>query len=150
MRLRPPAAPNLRATESAQWMLAVPFFLISLGLWFAAIGTDGPVMDVEVYGPFVVGFPAEAWAGAIMAATTIWMLGILINGDWQGSPALRVAGTTAMVLILGAFAVSASATAYGDVLVIGGGVFALAHAVAAVWAAADMVHALRGDADGGR
>ncbi len=107
------------------------FGLFNLGVgmvfWAFAKIVDSAVMEPKVYGDLVTGIPAEWWAGAIMAAQTTLMIGVIINGAWRWSPALRCLGSFASVGIFGSFTLSAVTAVYGDFFVICCGGMALTY-----------------------
>lgn len=72
-------------------------------------------------------WPAEYWAGSLVLASTVYLLGILINGRWRWSPLLRLIGAAWHSATLVAFAWGAALAASGDFVMVSSGVFAVVH-----------------------
>lgn len=111
--------------------------------WVFAKMSDTQVMPAEVYGAWVTSYPAEWWAASIMLASAAYICGILINGAWRWSPALRVIGAAWHVITLSAFVVSAMSARYGDFFVLSSGVFAVVHMWFLSLNAGDLMRAVR-------
>lgn len=121
-------SPNLRRHGDSQEVLQWAFLVLAFGFWAAAKAQDDPIMPAAVYGEWVVSIDAEIWAGSIMLAAGLFLLGIIINGRWKWSPALRLAGATWHVVTLGVFSISAASAQYGDFMTLAAGVFCGVHA----------------------
>lgn len=85
-------------------------------------------MPAEVYGEWVTSFKAETWAISLMLASFVYLLGIIINGSWKWSPALRLTGAGWHTITLGLFTVGSSAAPYGDPFALATAIFACVHA----------------------
>ena len=97
---------NLMEWKQAQ--AVVQFQLFWAGAWFWVAGSVGMgAMPASIYGADVAAVPVTAWAGSILAASTIYHLGILINGHWRWSAALRLFGAMFHVAVFAAFLASA-------------------------------------------
>lgn len=127
--MRPPVSPNLKRHGDSQQVVQFAFLAIAILFWIAAVLSDGDVMRAETYGEWVVQFPAEYWAGSLVAASTLYLLGVIINGNWPvGSPVLRLIGAGWHTVTLSAFAIGAFTAANGYFVMISSGVFAIVHA----------------------
>ena len=115
--LAPPWSQNLRKHGNSQFVFQWMMLAIAIMFWAAARLTETPVMEADTYGEWVTSFRAEIWAGSIMLASFIFLLGIFINGEWRWSTALRFAGALWHVLTLGVFCVGAWGTAHGNPVV---------------------------------
>ena len=118
MRLDPPISYGLRKHGDSQFVFQLMMLGIAMTFWAAAKVMDGPVMDAATYGVWVTSFDAEVWAASIMLASFAFLMGVIINGEWRWSPALRLAGAVWHVLTLGAFCIGAGGTANGSHVVI--------------------------------
>ena len=87
---------------------------MSIGSYVAAKISNDPVMPGIIYGDWATSFPAESWAVWLMLAGFIYLAGILINGAWRWSPALRLVGAAWQMMTLGLFSVSAFTAQFGD------------------------------------
>lgn len=95
---------NLRRFGRDQ--LVVQCMLAAVGFWFcvAAAVKDTDVMNPEVYGHMITSVKAEVWSWPILVVSLLYILGILINGNWRWSPVLRLFGSVFHVFTLGLFA----------------------------------------------
>ncbi len=139
----PPSSHNLRKHGDSQAVVQAAFLLLSILFFIAAKLKDSPVMPAEVYGEWVVSIDAEAWAVSIMLASVVYILGIIVNGNWRWSPLLRLIGAGWHVLTLGAFTVGSGAATYGDSFALGCLVFALVHLFFCYWNASDLWRAIK-------
>ena len=116
-------------------------FNLAVGMMFYGFArvVDTAVMEPTVYGELVTGVPAEWWAEAIMAAQTLLMLGVIINGAWRWSPILRVLGSFASIGIFGSFTLSAVTAVHGDFFVLCCGAMAVTYMVLFVFNVFDLV-----------
>ena len=121
-------SPNLRRHGDSQEVLQWAFLVLAFGFWAAAKAKESPIMPSEVYGAWVVSIDAEIWAGSIMLAASLFLMGIIINGRWRWSPLLRLCGALWHVGTLGIFAISAAGSEYGDFMTLAAGVFCGVHA----------------------
>ena len=117
MGLAPPWSKNLRRHGDSQYVVQWMMLAISIMFWIAAVVTSVPVMEADTYGVWVTSFPAEVWAGSIMLASFVYLLGIIINGEWRWSTVLRCIGAVWHVLTLAAFCLEAWGTAHGNPVV---------------------------------
>jgi hypothetical protein len=123
----PPASLNLRLHGDSQavtqwWLLAM-----SIGSYVAAKLSDDPVMPGIIYGDWATSFPAESWAVWLMLAGFIYLAGILINGAWRWSPALRLIGAAWQMMTLGLFSVSAFTAQFGDLFSLATAILTVLH-----------------------
>jgi len=99
-----PASRSLRRFGGIQAFVQMHFLVMGLAFWLVARSFDTPIMDAEVYGPFIGSYPAEWWAASVILASFLFMAGITINGRWRWSAGLRLLGAFWHVLTLSAFA----------------------------------------------
>lgn len=123
-------------------VVQLAFLGMAFAFWIAAKASLDPVMPAEVYGEWVVSFPAENWAASIMVASTVYLLGIMINGEWRGSPFLRLVGACWHIVTLTSFCIGSFGAKYGDFFALGTGVFALVHIWFAVLNLGDLARAV--------
>lgn len=142
--LLPPWSKNLRRHGDSQLVFQCCTLVLSILFYLRAVMSDGQVMPAEVYGAWVTSFPAEWWAETIMAASTVYIVGILINGHWRWSPVLRVAGSGLHVVVMAAFVQGAFGATYGDFFVLICLVMGAAHAVFLAWNLGDLMRAFGG------
>lgn len=109
MRHRKPASQSLR--DFGQYQKG--FMIMSLfgGLWFWTLArmVDGPVLQVEAYGPFIMGVRAEVWAIPLALGSALSLMGQVVNGDpricpWV-TPSWRLVGALVVFLDMALFAV---------------------------------------------
>ena len=113
MKLDPPVSLGLRHHGDSQFVMQCMMLAIAVMFWIAAKAMSGPVMSADTYGVWVTSLPAEWWAASIMAAAFVFLMGVIINGEWRWSSALRLAGAVWHVVTLGAFCIGAFGTAHG-------------------------------------
>jgi hypothetical protein len=138
----PPWSANLRKHGDSQLVMQWCTLGLSALFYGRAVASDGQVMPAEVYGEWVTHYPAEWWALLIMGASTVYIVGILINGHWRWSPVFRVIGAGAHVTVMAAFVVGAIGATYGDFFVLICLVMGLQHAVFLAWNLIDMSRAI--------
>ena len=143
MIISPPSSQNLRKHGDSQAVVQGAFLLLAILFFIAAKLKDRPVMPAEVYGDWVVSIDAEAWAASIMLASVVYIVGIVVNGNWRWSPALRVVGALWHVFTLGAFTIGSGAAIYGDNFALGCFVFMLVHGMFVYWNACDLWRAIK-------
>lgn len=141
--LSPPSSYNLRKHGDSQTVMQEAFLLLAILFFVAAKLKDTPVMPAAVYGEWVVSIDAEAWAVSIMLASVVYIVGIVVNGNWRWSPALRLIGAVWHVFTLGAFTIGCSPAAYGDSFALGCAVFGLVHLRFAWWNMCDLWRAIK-------
>lgn len=117
MKLDPPTSKNLRRHGDSQLVFQLMMLGIAVLFWAAAKATDHPVMPSMIYGDWVTSIDAELWASSIMLASFVYLLGIMINGEWRYSPVLRLIGAAWHVVTLTAFITGAMGSQYGDPVV---------------------------------
>lgn len=122
-----PHSINLKRHGDSQSVVQYAFLALSFFFLLAAFASPDPVMPAEVYGEWVVSFPAEAWAISIFLASSVYLMGISINGASLFSPFLRLAGAGWHAVTLSAFCVGSFGAKYGDFFALSTGVFALVH-----------------------
>lgn len=136
-------SPNLRRHGDSQEVTQWAFLAISAAFWAAALLQDGPVMRPQTYGPWIVTWPTQWWAGSLMLASATFLLGIIINGRWRWSPLLRLIGAAWHSTTLGIFCAGGIVAPYGENLAISSGVFCAVHLWFAAMNAADLRQAWR-------
>lgn len=99
-------SPSKNLRKYWQGQLVIQLIMAAVGLQFciAAAVLPGPVMDPADYGPYVTSVRAEWWSWPILINSLLYILGILINGNWKWSPALRLFGSVFHVVTLFLFA----------------------------------------------
>ncbi|MDH5796941.1 MAG: hypothetical protein OEZ19_00110 [Paracoccaceae bacterium] len=142
MSRAPYASIGLRRHGNAQETVSWAFFATSMIFWIVAVTRDEPIMPIANYGDAVVQYPAEWWAGSIMLATSAHLLGIIINGRWRWSPALRFCGSLWQVGTLFAFVFGAMTAEY-DFFAIPCGVFAVVYVWFLGWNTVDLARVVR-------
>lgn len=140
-----PVSLNLKRHGDSQTVIGWAFLFISICHWISAKLSETPMMPREVYGDWVVSIDAEIWASSLMAASTLLLVGVRINGDWRWSPALRFIGSLWHCVTLFAFAVGAFGTQYGDFFVVATGSFGAIFAWFACLNYSDLLRAVRND-----
>ena len=98
-------SPSKNLRQFGQGQLFVQVMLAAVGFWFCAAAAikDTDVMNPDVYGYLITSVKAEWWSWPIFVVSLIYILGILINGNWRWSPVLRLFGSVFHVLTLGLF-----------------------------------------------
>ena len=140
--MKPYVSTNLKRHGDSQTVVQVAFLGMAVAYYVAAKQTTEPLMPANVYGEWVVSFPAEWWAISLMFASALFLAGIRINGHWRWSPALRFAGAGWHFITLTAFCVGASGAADGDFFMLSTGTFAIVHFVFLWWNARDLAAAI--------
>lgn len=120
-------SPNLRRHGDSQEVIQWAFLAIASAFWLDAEMRPGPIMKPETYGELIVTLPTTFWAGSLMLASGLYLLGIIINGRWRWSPWLRLAGSLWHSVTLTAFALGGLTAPYGENLAVTAGVFAVVH-----------------------
>lgn len=133
------ASHNLKKHGDSQEVVQWTFLGIAMMLWIGAKINHNPMMPEIGYGAWATQFPAEWWAGSIMLASAIYLLGIIINGKLAWSPILRAAGAAWHVVTLGAFALSVTRAENADFMVISSGAFCVLHTVFLWWNIRDIM-----------
>lgn len=144
-RKRHYTSPNLRRHGDSQEVIQWGFLGIAAAFWTASVLKSGPVMKPETYGTLIVQWPTQFWAGSLMLASGLFLLGIIINGRWKWSPFLRLAGATWHCFTLLAFSFGGATAEFGENLAISAGVFAVIHFWFAALNLSDLRFALRSD-----
>lgn len=115
---------NLREHGQAQLIIQLFHGCFAAIYCAAAAIMDGPIMDPAIYGDVVTSVPAEYWSWPILIVCMIYILGILINGNWRWSPALRLFSAVAQTLQIGSFGLLAFRPDSLDPFVVGCAVLA--------------------------
>ena len=134
----PRASRNLRKHGDSQEVQQWTLLALSLAFWLRAALSDHEVMSVSAYGEWVTAFHAEWWAGSIMLASGLYLLGIYINGNWRWSPLLRLIGASWHIATMGIFVYGAASSPDGDFIVLTSGTFCGLHIVFASWNFTDL------------
>lgn len=137
----PPWSLNLRKHGDSQIVVQCAALALAILFHLSATIQEKQIMPAEVYGEWITHYPAEWWARSIMGASTVYLLGIMVNGSWRWSPALRVVGATWHVIVLSAFVLGAWGTTYGDFFVLICAVFGAMHIVFLCWNLGDLARA---------
>lgn len=102
-----PISPMVKRRGVAMLDYSALSFGIGMLFWMVAKWKDAAIMDPKMYGEVATGIPAEWWAGAIMAFSSLTIVGIIINGHWKWSPVLRFIGMFFGFVVYSTFAWSA-------------------------------------------
>lgn len=140
-----PASYNLRRYGAVQLFIQAHFFAMGCVFWIVAKAIEIPVMSEAVYGEFIGSFPAEWWAGSVIAASGLYLGGIIINGNWRWSVCLRLIGALWHVLTLGAFAHGGATAPEGLHLLIWACVALSMHCILLWWNLGDFARAVRSE-----
>lgn len=116
---------------------------MALVFWIFAKLKDGPIMSPAIYGEFVTQYPAEWWAASLMLASGAYLSGIVINGNWRWSPALRLIGAGWHVATMALFVAGGMNAVHGDVIMIWGASILVVHCFFAAWNIGDLARAVR-------
>lgn len=111
--------------------------------WMFAKFKAGPIMAPEIYGTFVTQYPAEWWAASLMLASGAYLAGIIINGNWRWSPALRLCGSVWHVLTMALFVAGGADAKHGDVIMIWGASVLVMHVFFTVLNIGDLARTVR-------
>lgn len=85
--------------RGAQWTFAL--LALYCGLAFFILGSLGwSAMAPGQYGEMAVSFEIEAMAGVQLCGAMFVCIGLLINGRWRWSAAMRLVGTTIICVLL--------------------------------------------------
>ena len=95
-------------------------FFAAGGIFWIASHSGGFSMSQEVYGRDVIEVPAEVWAGMLFIPATCYLCALYINGRRWWTPLVRLISGAVVALKFSAFAVSASAAPFGDIVMIWG------------------------------
>ena len=139
----PPASKNLRRYGDRQTGFQQMLLGMALVFWIFAVVKDGPIMAPEIYGEFVTQYPAEYWAASLMLASAVYLAGIIINGNWRWSPALRLTGALWHVATMALFVAGGMSAVHGDVIMIWGASILIVHLFFAAWNIGDLWRAVR-------
>lgn len=140
-----PASLNLRRYGGIQLFVQGHFLAMGIVFWVVAKAIDIPVMSTTVYGKFIGSYPAEWWAGSVIAASFLFLAGIIINGNWRWSVSLRLAGALWHVLTLSAFAHGGATAPEGLHLLIWACVALSMHLWLLWWNLGDFARAVRSE-----
>ena len=77
----------------------------------AAVGIN--LMFPQQFGELAVSGEVEAWAGMQLCGSLFMAFGLLINGRWRWSPALRLVGSVIVAALTSVLAYSASTATEG-------------------------------------
>ncbi len=138
-----PWSQNLRRHGDSQTQVQQAFLGMGVVFWIVAKRSDEPVMSAAVYGDLIGGYPAELWAASVMLASTVYLAGIIINGAWRWSAALRLAGASWHVFTLALFAWGGANAPEGKHLVIWALVALYLHVRFTIWNIGDFARAVR-------
>lgn len=138
----PPASKNLRRHGDSQVVFQIMLLGMALVFWVFAKVNDNPIMAPEIYGDFVTRYPAEWWAASLMLASGAYLAGIMINGNWRWSAAMRLIGAIWHVLTMALFVWGGMGAKHGDVIMIWGASILIVHLFFTGWNAADLWRAV--------
>lgn len=134
----------LKEYGQVQEFCALFFFAIGAVSYVAALVSRFALLPAEVYGDFVTSIPAWVWAAALMAGSSVYYLGIQINGHAPVvSSSLRLAGAVSHMATLLFFVIGAAVTAGAEFFVISCSAFVCVFAVFAGMNLLDLIGALR-------
>lgn len=103
---------KLTRFRSAQWALAI--LALYYGSAFFIAGMSGlQAMAPQDYGDLAVSFEIEAMAGVQLSAALMLSFGLLFNGRWRWSAAMRLAGAVALAALCAMLSASALEAANG-------------------------------------
>lgn len=139
----PPASKNLRRHGDSQTVFQVMLLGMALVFWIFAKIKAGPIMSPAIYGDFVTQFDAELWAASLMLASGAYLSGIVINGNWRWSPALRLIGAGWHVATMALFVAGGMNAVHGDVIMIWGASILIVHLFFVAWNIGDLWRAVR-------
>ena len=84
------------------------------GFAFFALAVSGwNLMYTQQFGELAVSGEVEAWAGMQLCGALFMAFGLLINGRWRWSPALRLAGSVIVAALTSVLAYSGSTASEG-------------------------------------
>lgn len=138
----PPASKNLRRHGDSQTVFQIMLFGMALVFWAFAKVKSGPIMSPEIYGDFVTQFDAELLAASLMIASGVYIAGIVVNGQWRWSSALRLTGALWHVCTMGLFVSGGMEARHGDVIMIWGTSILIVHLLFASWNIGDLWRAV--------
>lgn len=110
---------NLRLYGQAQLVVQIILGTIGFAFCIMAALMDGPIMSPLVYGDVLTSIHAEWYSWPLFISALIYTLGILINGNWRFSPALRLFSALTQAIILWVFFVLAFDTSSIDPFILG-------------------------------
>ena len=97
-----------------QWQIVLTIQALSTSIIFFALGSLGwTAMDPGQYGGIAVSFEIEDMAGLQMCGAAMIACGLMINGRWRWSAALRLVGVLIVMPLLLGLAYSAGMAANG-------------------------------------
>jgi hypothetical protein len=140
---RPPLSSNLKRHGDSQEVISWWLLLMASLFWAMARLTDRPIMEPDDYGHWVTQFPAEYWAWSLMVASTVFLLGVIINGNWRWSPLLRLIGAGWHLITLVTFSAGAWWETGGNFITIAAGSLAAVHLVFVWWNTCDLAAGVR-------
>jgi hypothetical protein len=145
VKLDAPASRNLHRHGPVQTFVQMHFLALGIAFWFVAMSFETPIMDAAVYGDFIGTYPAEWWAASVMLASAAYLAGIIINGNWRWSAALRLAGALWHVFTLTAFSHGGWSAPQGLHLLIWASVALSMHLIFLWWNLGDLARAVRSE-----
>lgn len=137
-----PASKNLRRHGDSQTVFQIMLFGMALVFWIFAKLKAGPIMAPEIYGDFVAQYPAEWWAASLMLGSGSYLAGIVINGNWRWSAALRLTGAVWHVITMSLFVLGGMEAKHGDVIMIWGASILIVHLFFTAWNIGDLWRAV--------
>ena len=138
----PPASKNLRRHGDSQTVFQIMLLGMAFVFWVFAKIKTGPIMDAKIYGAFVAQFDAELWAASLMLASGAYLAGILVNGQWRWSSALRLLGAAWHVATMALFVAGGMNAVHGDVIMIWGASILIVHLFFVMWNIGDLWRAV--------
>ncbi len=128
---------KLTRWKPAQWSFAL--LALFYGFAFFLAGISGlQAMAPDDYGDVAVSLEIEAMAGVQLTASMMLAVGLLFNGRWRWSAALRLAGATMLVGMCAMLSWSAASAPNGWPVAIYCSGFAVFGAVVAWWNLVDL------------
>ena len=139
--------PKYSRYRSAQVMYAV--LCLYYGLAFMLAGLAGmTAMEPDDYGTLAVSYEIEAMAGVQLFAATLLMMGIILNGRWKWSPAVRMGSALCLAGLCGFLSYSAFPAPNGWPVGIYCSGFAMAGLIVAWWGLVDLRAVQKWGSDG--
>jgi hypothetical protein len=99
-------------------------------------------MPGEVYGAAIARYPAEWWSASVVLACGAFLAGVLVNGHWRWSAALRSGGAAVHCAILCTLVWTSWGAIGGPVILMFGSTSLAIWTQLLLWSVADLIRAL--------
>lgn len=140
---------KLSRHKSAQTAFGALALFYGFGFFGAAMAGWDAMMPQQ-FGELAVSAEVEAWAGMQFCASVMLALGLLVNGRWRWSPALRMVGAGVIAALCAVLSLSAFTAPEGTAFFIFCTGFAVFGGVVAWWNLVDLRSAMMWGAGGDR